>query len=142
MHATDPPMMPTRTLSVTIAASPERVYAFAANPTNLAKWAPGFVRSIAERDGQWVAQTTMGEVVFKFAERNPFGVLDHGVTLSSGETFFNPMRVLANGEGSEVLFTLYRQPTMTEAEFDRDAQVVQGDLEQLKAAIERGEDRL
>jgi hypothetical protein len=134
-------MMPTRTLSVAIAASAERVYAFAANPANLPQWAPGFVRSIAERDGQWVAQTTLGEAVFRFAPRNPFGVLDHGVTLPSGETFLNPMRVVANGEGSEVLFTLFRQSGMTQAEFDRDAEVVLGDLRQLKAAIEQGGER-
>jgi len=129
-------MMETRTVSVSIRESPQKVYEFAADPANLPKWAPGFVKSIANRDGQWVAQTTMGEVTFAFAERNSFGVLDHGVTLPSGESFSNPMRVVANGEGSEVLFTLFRLPPMTEAEFDQDAKVVLGDLEKLKAVIE------
>ena len=128
--------MKTRTVSVSISASPERVYEFAANPANLPKWAPGFVKSIANRDGKWVAQTTMGEATFAFAERNAFGVLDHGVTLPSGESFSNPMRVVANGQGSEVLFTLFRHPPMTEAEFDQDAKVVLADLEKLKAVIE------
>jgi uncharacterized protein YndB with AHSA1/START domain len=131
-------MMETRTVSVSISANPERVYEFAANPDNLPQWAPGFVNSIANREGQWVAQTTMGEVTFAFAERNSFGVLDHGVTLPSGESFFNPMRVVANGQGSEVLFTLFRHPPMTEAEFERDAKVVLGDLEKLKTVIEAG----
>jgi uncharacterized protein YndB with AHSA1/START domain len=131
-------MMETRTVSVSISANPERVYEFAANPANLPQWAPGFVNSIANREGQWVAQTTMGEVTFAFAERNSFGVLDHGVTLPSGESFFNPMRVVANGQGSEVLFTLFRHPPMTEAEFERDAKVVLGDLEKLKTVIEAG----
>lgn len=129
-------MMTSRTLSVAISASPDRVYEFAADPANLSKWAPGFVKSIVNRDGRWVAQTTMGEVTIAFAERNAFGVLDHGVTLPSGESFANPMRVVANGQGSEVLFTLFRHPPMTEAEFDRDAQIVLGDLERLKAVIE------
>ena len=93
-------------------------------------------RWIASRDGQWVAETTIGEVTFAFVQRNPFGVLDHGVTLPSGESFFNPMRVVANGGGSEVLFTLFRHPSMTEAEFDRDARVVLGDLQRLKAVVE------
>ena len=129
-------MMETRTVSVSIRESPQKVYEFAADPANLPKWAPGFVKSIANRDGQWVAQTTMGEVTFAFAERNSFGVLDHGVTLPSGETFSNPMRIVANGQGSEVLFTLFRHAPMTEAEFDQDATVVLGDLEKLKAVIE------
>jgi hypothetical protein len=129
-------MMASRTISVSISASPEQVYEFAGNPANLPKWAPGFVRSIANRDGQWVAETTIGEVTFHFAQRNAFGVLDHGVTLPSGESFFNPMRVVANGQGSEVLFTLFQPPPMTDAEFERDAKVVLGDLEKLKAVIE------
>lgn len=129
-------MMEARTVSVSISASPEQVYEFAANPANLPKWAPGFVRSIAHRGGQWVAETTMGEVTFNFAARNPLGVLDHGVALPSGASFHNPMRVVPNGEGSEVLFTLFRHPPMTQAEFDRDAQTVLGDLQTLKAAVE------
>jgi len=129
-------MMMSRTISVSISASPEQVYEFSGNPANLPKWAPGFVRSIANRDGQWVAETTIGEVTFNFAQRNAFGVLDHGVTLPSGESFSNPMRVVANGQGSEVLFTLFQQPPMTEAEFDRDTKVVLSDLEKLKAVIE------
>jgi hypothetical protein len=130
--------METRTVSVSIRESPQKVYEYAANPANLPKWAPGFVKSIANREGHWVAQTTIGEVTFAFAERNSFGVLDHGVTLPSGESFFNPMRVVANGQGSEVLFTLFRHPPMTEAEFERDANVVLGDLEKLKTIIEAG----
>lgn len=128
--------MRSRTISVSIAASPQQVYEFAGNPANLPKWAPGFVKSIVNRDGTWVAETTMGKVTFNFAQRNSLGVLDHGVTLPSGETFSNPMRVVANGEGSEVLFTLFQQPAMTEAEFERDTQTVLRDLETLKSVIE------
>jgi len=131
-------MMTACTISVSIDTSPQRVYQFASDPANLPKWASGFVKSIAWRDGQWVADTSLGEVVFNFAQPNTFGVLDHGVTLPSGETFLNPMRVVANGAGSEVLFTLFQQPPMTDAEFDRDAQVVLNDLTLLKTVIEAG----
>lgn len=128
--------MISRTISVSISASAEQVYAFACNPANLPMWAPGFVKSIAYRDGQWVAETTVGKVTFTFAQPNSFGVLDHGVALPSGESFLNPMRVVANEQGSEVLFTLIRHPPMTEEQFDRDSKVVLGDLEMLKAVIE------
>jgi hypothetical protein len=48
----------------------------------------------------------------------------------------NPMRAVANGSGSEVVFTLYRRPEMSEAEFARDADWVASDLARLKALLE------
>ena len=50
----------------------------------------------------------MGRVGFAFTERNELGVLDHDVTLPSGETIHNPMRVIRDGDRSEVVFTLRR----------------------------------
>ncbi len=44
----------------------------------------------------------------EFVEDNPHGVADHIVHLPDGSSQLNPMRVLANGDGSEVLFTLFR----------------------------------
>ena len=132
-------MMKSRTVSVSIAASPKIVYEYAADPANLPQWAPGFVKSIANVDDEWVAQTTLGEVSFHFAPLNSFGVLDHGVTLPSGESFMNPMRVVSNGSASELLFTLFQQETATASEFEKDVQTVLGDLNKLKAVIEAGE---
>jgi hypothetical protein len=56
----------------------------------------------------------MGRVGFAFAPRNEFGVLDHEVTLPSGEVFYNPMRVVPDGEACEVVFTLRQQQGMTD----------------------------
>jgi hypothetical protein len=72
-----------------------------------------------------------------FAERNDYGILDHDVTLPSGETVHNPMRVIADGAGCEVVFTLRRQPGMTDEEFSRDAGLVLADLRALKEQLER-----
>jgi hypothetical protein len=47
------------------------------------------------------------------------------------------MRVLADGSGgSEVIFTLFRQPTMTDADFARDKGMVEADLAKLKQVLE------
>jgi hypothetical protein len=129
-------MMASRTVSVSIAQSPAKVYEFVSNPAHLPQWAPGFVRSITQRDNSWLAETSLGTVTFKFAEPNIFGVLDHAVTFRSGETFSNPMRVVANGEGSEVLFTVFQHASMSDAEFDKDTRVVLGDLQKLKTLVE------
>lgn len=78
----------------------------------------------------------MGRVTFAFVSRNEYGVLDHDVTLPSGETVYNPMRVIADGTGCEVVFTLRRQPGMTDDDFARDADAVSADLATLKRVLE------
>ncbi len=78
----------------------------------------------------------MGPVVIAFVPSNDHGVLDHDVTLPSGETVHNPMRVIAAGGGSEVVFTLRRAPGMTDEEFTQDAATVSADLAALKRVLE------
>jgi len=58
------------------------------------------------------------------------------VTLPSGVTFHNPMRVVANNDGSELIFTHYRQPDVSGQHFAEDGQVVQSDLNRLKEILE------
>jgi len=48
-----------------------------------------------------------------------------------------PMRVFPNGEGAEVLLTVFRQPGVTEEKFVDDTQWVRRDLEALKALLEK-----
>lgn len=48
----------------------------------------------------------------------------------------SPLRVLRNGEGSEIVFTLYRLPGVSEEEFRRDADLVAADLERLRSILE------
>ncbi len=119
-----------------IDAPPERVYTFASNPANMPLWAPAFVKSITRVDGEWIIDSNMGPVRVAFAPANPFGVLDHVVTLPSGEIFNNPMRVVPAGAGSLVTFTLFRQPGMSDADFARHGGMVKSDLQALKHALE------
>jgi hypothetical protein len=126
-----------RHLSIVIVRPPTAVYEFAADPTNLPRWAAGLATSAVERvDGQWVADSPMGRVTISFAERNPFGVLDHVVTLPSGEAVYNPLRVLPHDDACEVVFTLRRRPGMTDEQFNEDADAVSADLGSLKRVLE------
>jgi hypothetical protein len=128
--------MNSQTISVAIAATPARVYAFAADPANLPAWAPAFCQSVACVDGVWVVQSPLGAVQFAFAPPNDYGVLDHTVTLSSGARLINPMRVIPNGAGSEVLFTLFQHEGMSDGQFGDDAALVRSDLETLRRLCE------
>lgn len=128
--------MRSRHLSRVIAAAPELVYAYAADPDHLPNWASGLARGPAVRDGDaLVVDSPMGRVTVRFVPRNDFGVLDHDVTLPSGATVTNPMRVLAHPDGAEVLFTV-RQLDAGDEEFERDAALVEADLLTLARLVE------
>lgn len=126
-----------RHISTHIDRLAHEVYEYASNPSNLPEWAPGLGSSVEEVGGQWIVDSPMGRVVVAFAARNEFGVLDHHVMLPSGETFYNPMRVTVDGSGCEVVFTLRRQLTMSDEDFERDADAVFADLLTLKRVMER-----
>ena len=112
------------------------VYVFARDPRNLPRWSAGLGGSIEERDGRWVADSPMGEVEVRFVPENPYGVLDHDVVLPDGTTVTNPLRVLADGDGCEVVFTLRRQPGMDDEAFDADAAAIRRDLATLRRLLE------
>ena len=81
----------------------------------------------------------MGPMTLGFSARNAHGVLDPSVIPGNGAPMYNPMRLLANGEGCELVFTLYRSGGATEEEYERDAAWVAHDLAGLKALMERGD---
>jgi hypothetical protein len=132
------PMRDVQHVSIYIDRKPTEVYEFASEPENLPLWAAGLARSELIKDGEeWVANAPFGKIRVKFAPRNPFGVMDHDVTLESGITIHNPMRVVPNGEGSEFVFALIRQPGMSDEQFANDKAAVERDLRTLKALLER-----
>lgn len=128
---------PTRHISVAIDRSVADVYAFAADPRNLPQWGAGLAdASLTQSGDDWIANSPMGIVKIRFVERNPFGILDHDVTLPSGEVNYNPLRVVRNDNGCEITFTLFRRPRMSVEEFENDAAMIQRDLLQLKSILE------
>lgn len=124
-----------RHLGVLVARSVAEVVAFAGDPANLPQWAAGLGGAIRFIDGQWVADAPMGRVTVEFVPPNEFGILDHGVTLPTGETVLNPMRVLPAPGGSEVVFSLRRRPGVTDAKFDADVHSVESDLRTLAQVL-------
>ena len=106
---------------MTIERPPGEVYAFVSDPKNLQAWASGLAAAVKVR----------------FVEPNKFGVLDHFVKIASGDEVYVPMRVFPNGEGSEVLLTIFRQQGSSEEKFAEDTQWVRRDLEALKELLEK-----
>jgi hypothetical protein len=125
-----------RTISIPIRREWRAVYEFARRPENFARWASGAAKSLRREGDDWVADGPDGRAILRFAERNDFGVLDHTVILASGAEIHVPLRVVPNGSGCEVMFTLFRQAGMTDDVFARDAAWVAKDLAALKALLE------
>ncbi len=126
---------PSRTLTISINRPPAYVQSFITDPRNLPSWAHGLGKTVRCEAGQWFVSTAEGEVSIRFAEPNSFGVIDHWVRVSPQIEVHMPMRVLANGAGSEVLITLF-QSTMSDDKFAADIQLVQQDLQMLKQVLE------
>ena len=106
---------------MTIERPAGEVYAFVCDPKNLPRWASGLSAAVKVR----------------FVERNAFGVLDHYVKVDSGPEIYVPMRVFPNGEGAEVLLTVFRRPGTSEEKFAEDTHWVRRDLEALKQLLEK-----
>lgn len=130
--------MRNRTVSVEIAVPTETVYRCVRDPEQLPLWAAGICKSVTVKDGVWHVDTgtELGTVLLEFCTDNSFGVLDHAVTLPDGVSVLNPMRVLVNGEGSELLFTVFQTAGMSDETFVRDVQAVTRDLKTIKTLLE------
>ena len=93
-------------------------------------------QSIKQQNGEWIVETPQGSAKVRLTERNRFGVLDHYVKTSAGIEVFVPMRVVQNGLGSEVIFTLFQTADMSDERFAEDIRMVEQDLKHLKSIIE------
>ena len=127
---------PVQTLSISIERPFATVYEFLAIPENFPRWASGLASGLNRVNDEWIAQTPEGPLRVKFTAHNPFGVADHYVVPESGSSIYIPMRVIANGSGSELIFTLFRQPDMSDEKFAADAAWVRRDLQTLKELLE------
>jgi len=128
--------MESRTLGVRIDRDIRDVYDFVSLPENFPRWATGLGTSIAKVNDAWIAQTPHGPMPVRFTERNAFGVLDHYVGSAPGAEVYIPMRVIPNGSGSELIFTVFRAPGVTDHRFAEDVAWVERDLQVLKALLE------
>lgn len=126
-----------RTITVRIDRPFDSVFDFLADPANWNQWALGLGKNIRRSKDGWIADSDGGMAKILFTPRNNFGVVDHTVIRSSGQRVYVPMRLIANGGGCELLFTLFREPMMSDTQFDSDSGFVQRDLDRLKKLMEK-----
>ncbi|NLS15761.1 SRPBCC family protein [Rhizobium sp. P40RR-XXII] len=115
----------------------KEVYGYASRPENMPFWASGLASGLTQDGDEWIAEGPLGTARVRFSPRNDFGVIDHRVTLDSGLQVHNALRIVPNGDGCEVMFTLLQLPGMTEEQFAADAAHIMKDLKTLKELMER-----
>lgn len=126
-----------RIIAVSINRDWREVYDFASVPENFQRWAAGLGRRFERSGEEWTAEDPDGRPIrIRFSRPNELGVLDHIVFAEDRETH-NAVRVVPNGTGAEVMFTLLRTPEMTDEMFAADAAAVTRDLNALKTLLER-----
>ena len=131
------PVVPVRHISISIERVYAEVYRFLSEPANFSKWASGLGKSFGQMsEYEWVAETPLGPMIIRFSPPNEFGVLDHTLVPDSGPPMYNPMRVIRNGDGAEVVFSLFQRAGMSDEEVARDAAWVAKDLAALKELLE------
>ncbi|GES45008.1 polyketide cyclase [Rhizobium dioscoreae] len=129
--------MSAQIVHVSIARDWREVYDYASRPENMPFWASGLASGLTQDGDDWIAEGTLGTARVRFAPHNDFGVIDHWVTLESDLQVYNALRVVPNGDGCEIMFTVLQLPGMEEAQFAADAAHVMRDLKTLKELMER-----
>ncbi len=130
--------MPARIIHTTIDRPWRDVYAFASQPENMPRWAAGLAAGLSRECEDWIGDGgPIGKIRVRFTPRNDLGVIDHTVTLDTGMSFENALRVVPNGDGAEIMFTLLRQPDTDDQAFEVDAAAIQTDLGTLKQILEQ-----
>lgn len=125
------------TKSVTIASRPEDVFAYVADLEKLPEWAIGFAKAVRRDSGGWVVTTGRGDEVKIRAEVDPdHGVVDFLMSPTPDVEFPAATRVVANGEGSEYVFTLFQAPGMPDEVFEKQNAELGRELVVLKAKLE------
>ena len=130
-------MRRSHTITLQIERPYAAVYRFLIDPRNFAQWAAVDAATFAPLgDGDWRAMTPGGLRHYRFTPPNDFGVLDHAQFVPGETPLFTPMRVFANEEGTELLFTFLRRPGMTDVEFDSTIEWITTDFLTLKSVLE------
>jgi hypothetical protein len=117
----------TQTLSID--ASPDTVLDLLGDPLKLPRWAPGFARSVrADGDG-WIVDSGGTEIRRHVPVSREHGTVDFLSAPGAGRGLFT--RVVANGDGSQLTFTIVAPDVEGQRE------ILAGELETVRSLCER-----
>lgn len=126
-----------KTIAVSINCPVEAVYEFLADPLNLPTWLADIGPSIQHvRDNEWVVDAPAGRFTFRFSPRNSFGILDFVVFREGEPEIPMRVRVVANGDGTDLMLTVYQKPETDDAIHASEVEWIRADVATLKTLLE------
>ena len=128
--------MRSHTHTITIDASRDHVLDVLADATNLPAWAPNFASAIRPDGDGWIVGEGAGEIRLELPVDRELGTTDLLLTLPDGRRRAVYMRTLPNGDGAEVLFTLFHSDSRSDDDVARQNAEVAEELRRLKALCE------
>jgi hypothetical protein len=125
------------TQSITIAASPEAVFAVVADPAKLPSWAIGFAHGVRREGGTWLVRTGGGRELPIRIDADPgHGTVDYYMGVRPGAEVPAATRVVPNDTGAEYTFTMFQPPGLPDDAFETQIDELARELTVLKARLE------
>jgi hypothetical protein len=127
------PISDTQTISID--APPGAVLDLVGDPLALPRWAPAFARSVRPggEDGGWIVDGGDGEQRIRVRVSREHGTVDFLAPTRDVGAF---SRVVANGSGSEFLFTQFFADDASEDDVARRRSIVEQELATVRALCE------
>lgn len=116
----------------------QEVYDFLVEPLNFLQWAANVGSEMKPLGGrEYQVEVSTGPMAIRFSEPNKYGVLDYvGRKPDAKEGVITQVRLYPNGEGSDLAYTMWQRPNVSDEQFVSDEVWLRSDLERLKTLLE------
>lgn len=104
------PSMKTRTVTITVSAERDQVFAFLSRIENLSVWATETFLAIRREGAHWKARTPVGEMYIALAADVGTGVIDLLLGEHPDEMTPWPLRVMCRPHGTVITSTVFQAP--------------------------------
>ena len=123
-----------KTLTASLPHDAQALFAWIAEPDNLSRWHSSFCRSVRKTDGALIVESPRGAISTRFIRDDHSLVLDILAEVVEGIELAHALRVLRNGDGSELIWTLVKPDGISDSVFHEQVRWAGSALQNLRKA--------